>query len=52
MFSLTPTLGSQILIYDNRASKMNLFGVQKFFFMNFYFNNWCKNELKDNNEKS
>ena len=30
----------------------NFFGVKEFFFMNFDFKNRCKNEFKDNNEKS
>ena len=32
--------------------KWNFFGVKEFFFMNFDFKNGCKNEFKDNNEKS
>ena len=31
---------------------MNFFGVKEFFRINFDFKNWCKNEFKDNNEKS
>ena len=37
---------------ENRASKMKFFGCQEIFFMNFDFKNGCKNEFKDNNEKS
>ena len=36
----------------NRTREMNFFGVKEFFHMNFDFNNGCKNELKDNKEKS
>ena len=32
--------------------KWNFFGVKEFFFMNFDFKNGCKNEFKDNSEKS
>ena len=32
--------------------KWIFFGVKEFFFMNFDFKNRCKNEFKDNNEKS
>ena len=32
--------------------KINFFGVKEFFRMNFDFKNACKNEFKDNNEKS
>ena len=31
---------------------MKFFGVKEFFFMNFDLKNGCKNEFKDNNEKS
>ena len=40
-----------VLIYENRASKMKLFWYQGFFFVNFDFQNGCKNELQDTNEK-
>ena len=32
--------------------KWNFFGVKEFFLMNFDLKNGCKNEFKDNNEKS
>ena len=41
-----------MMLYDNRASKMKFFSVKEFFFINFDFKNGCKNEFKDNNEKS
>ena len=41
-----------MLVYENRASKMKFFGVKDFCSINFDFRNGCKNELKDNNEKS
>ena len=41
-----------IFLYENRASKMNFFGAKEFFYMNFDFKKSCKNEFKDNNEKS
>ena len=31
---------------------MKFFGVKEFFFMNFDFENGCKNEFKGKNEKS
>ena len=31
---------------------MNFFGVKEFFYMNLYLKNSCRNEFKDNNEKS
>ena len=54
----TPTLSRSDIVYDilvckNRASRINFFfRVEEFFFMNFNFKNRCKNEFKDNNEKS
>ena len=41
-----------MLVYENRASKMKFFRCRGFFFINFDFKNWRKNEFKDNNEKS
>ena len=41
-----------ILVYENRALKMKFLWCQRIFFMNFGFKNGCKNEFKDNNEKS
>ena len=41
-----------ISVYENRALKIKFFGVKEFFFMNLDFKNECKNEFKDNNEKS
>ena len=41
-----------MLIYENRPPKMKFFLVPSNFFMNFDFKNECKNEFKDNNEKS
>ena len=40
-----------MLVYENRTSKMKLFGVKEFFRIKFYFQNGCKNEFKDNDEK-
>ena len=40
-----------LLLIKNRFSKMKFFDVKKFF-MNFDFKNGCKNDFKDNNEKS
>ena len=34
-------------IYENRPSKINFFGVNKFLFMNFAFKNWFLNDFKD-----
>ena len=31
---------------------MKFFGTKEFFFVNFDFENRCKNEFEDNNEKS
>ena len=41
-----------IFFYKIRALKMNFFGVKEFFYMNLYLKNSCRNEFKDNNEKS
>ena len=46
------TLGEYMLVYENRASKIRFFWCQGTFFMNFDSKNECKNEFKDNNEKS
>ena len=46
------TLFKYMLVIKNRPSKMNFFGVKEFFFVNFDFKNECKNEFKNNNEKS
>ena len=35
-----------MLVYENRTSKMNFFGVKEFFRMNFDFKNGCKMNLK------
>ena len=41
-FKLSPTL----------AGSMKFFGDKDFLRMNFYLKNGCKNDFKDNNEKS
>ena len=41
-----------MLIYENRPSKKNFFGAKEIFFMNVGFKNGCRNEFKNNNEKS
>ena len=41
-----------MMVIKNRPSEMKFFGVKDFFFVNFDFNNVCKNEFEDNNEKS
>ena len=41
-----------MLVYENQPLKMIFFCVKEFFFINFDFENECKNELRDNNEKS
>ena len=50
----SPTsLVTSILIYESRALKMKVLGCHGiFFFINFDLENSCKNELKDDNEKS
>ena len=41
------------MIFDGiRTSKMKYFDVKEFFRINFDLKNRCKNEFKDNNEKS
>ena len=39
-------------IMSGVTSKINFFCVKEFFRLNFDFKNGCKNEFKDNNEKS
>ena len=41
-----------LLINENRALKMKLFWYNEIFFVNFDFENGCKNEFQDNNKKS
>ena len=41
-----------MVVYENRTSKMKFSGVKEFFRMNFDFKSVCKNECKDNKEKS
>ena len=41
-----------MLVYEIRTSKMKFFSCQGIFRMNFDWKNGCKNEFKDNNEKS
>ena len=41
-----------LLVYTYRASKMKFFYAKEFFYMIFDFKNGCKNEFKDDNEKS
>ena len=48
----TSLFSNQANISENQASKMKFFGFQGFFFITFNFKNGCKNEFKDNNEKS
>ena len=45
------TLLKYVLVYKNGASEMNFF-AKEFFNMNFDIKNGCKNDFKDNNEKS
>ena len=41
------------MVIKNRPSKLKFFPYQGiFFFVNFDFRNWCKNEFEDNNDKS
>ena len=40
------------MVIENRPSKMKFFWCQGIFFVNFDFENVCKNEFEDNNEKS
>ena len=46
------TLITNISVYENRALKMKYFWSQGTFFNEFWFQNGCKNEFKDNTEKS
>ena len=40
------------MIIENRLSKMKFFQCQGIFFVNFDFNNGCKNEIQENKEKT
>ena len=48
-----PHFSVSYMIFDGiRTSKMKYFDVKEFFRINFDLKNRCKNEFKDNNEKS
>ena len=51
---LTPTLSGSDIVYavGMEIWKWNFFGAKEFFYMIFDLKNGCKNEFKDNNEKS